>query len=80
MLDEATSAIDPRAEAAVEAALERVMAGRTVLIVAHRLTTVRRCTKVVVLNGGRVVESGDHPTLMAAGGAYAAWVALQEAA
>nr|WP_216848636.1 MULTISPECIES: ABC transporter ATP-binding protein [unclassified Rathayibacter] len=71
ILDEATAALDPRAEAEVRGALERLRAGRTTLIVAHRLSTVRSADRIVVLDGGRVLEQGTHEQLLAAGGRYA---------
>lgn len=77
VLDEATSAVDPETEARVQAALERLRAGRTVITVAHRLATVRACDCIYVLSGGAIVESGDHDTLIAKGGAYAALFHLQ---
>ncbi|MEZ4237910.1 MAG: ABC transporter ATP-binding protein [Myxococcota bacterium] len=80
VLDEATSAVDPETEARVQRALERLLAGRTVLIVAHRLRTVRTCDRIYVLRDGRVVEAGSHDELLALDGAYAALVRVQEAA
>ena len=71
LLDEATSALDPEAEAAVQEALGRLMRGRTTLVVAHRLATVRAADRIVVLDGGRVVESGSRGELIASGGRYA---------
>ena len=80
MLEEATSAIDPRTEARVQRALERLMVGRTVVIVAHRLETGRRCDRIYVLQAGAVREHGTHDELVARGGTYAALVRLQAAA
>ena len=77
LLDEATSALDARSEGLVQAALERLGAGRTTLVIAHRLATVRRAQKIVVLDAGRVVEEGGHDALLARGGAYARLHALQ---
>jgi ATP-binding cassette, subfamily B, bacterial MsbA len=70
ILDEATSALDSESERAVQQALERLMAGRTVLVVAHRLSTVRRADQIVVLDAGRIVERGTHESLLSAGGLY----------
>lgn len=77
VLDEATSALDSRSEALVTAALDRARAGRTTLVVAHRLSTVRTADRIVVLRAGRVVESGTHDELLAAGGSYAEMVGAQ---
>jgi ATP-binding cassette subfamily B protein len=78
VLDEATSSLDPGTEALVEGAMEALMAGRTVIVIAHRLTTSERSDRVGVVDGGRLVELGTHTELVAAGGPYAelhaAWV------
>jgi ATP-binding cassette subfamily B protein len=71
LLDEATSALDPESEQLVKQALDRLMAGRTTLVVAHRLSTVRSADRIVVLERGRVVEQGSHDALLAQGGRYA---------
>ena len=71
LLDEATSALDTESEAKVQQALERLMTGRTTLLIAHRLSTVRRADVIYVIDRGRVVESGDHDSLSAQGGLYA---------
>ncbi|MGI5216449.1 ABC transporter ATP-binding protein [Nocardia sp. CA-290969] len=76
LLDEVTSALDPVNEAAVHEGIERLMAGRTVVLVAHRLRTVRRADRVVFLDRGRVVEDGSHDELLRAGGRYAEFWAL----
>ncbi|TVQ54634.1 MAG: ABC transporter ATP-binding protein [Rhodobacteraceae bacterium] len=77
LLDEATSALDAESEAAVAEALERLMAGRTTIAIAHRLATVRHAAAIHVLDHGQVVESGTHATLTAKGGLYARLAALQ---
>jgi len=74
VLDEATSALDVQTERAVEEALERLAEGRTVIVIAHRLSTVRDADQIVVLDAGRVVERGTHDELLALGGRYAAMV------
>src|SRR3989449_11037277 len=68
ILDEATSALDAESERLVQEAIDRLMAHRTVLVIAHRLTTVRHADLIVVLSGGRIVERGTHDALFAAGG------------
>jgi ABC-type multidrug transport system fused ATPase/permease subunit len=71
VLDEATSAIDAATEARLQATLDRMLAGRTALVIAHRLSTVRGADRILVLEAGRIVEDGPHAALLARGGAYA---------
>ncbi len=78
ILDEATSALDPEAELLVQRALENLMCGRTTLVIAHRLTTVRAADMIVVLDQGKTAEQGTHRELMTAGGPYARLVEMQE--
>src|SRR5262249_24736028 len=77
LLDEATSALDAESEAAVQQALQRITRDRTTLIIAHRLATVQRADRILVLDAGRVIEEGRHADLMRRGGLYARLAELQ---
>ena len=77
LLDEATSALDAESEQLVKDALDRLMQGRTTIVIAHRLATVRAADRIIVLDRGRIVEQGDHATLVALGGLYARLASLQ---
>lgn len=77
ILDEATSALDPESEAAVQQALANLMAHRTTFVIAHRLSTVQRATRIIVLDRGRIVEEGTHDSLLAKQGAYARLYRIQ---
>ena len=77
LLDEATSALDAESERLVQAALERLMANRTTLVIAHRLATVRAADRIVVMDGGRIIEQGSHAELMIGSGMYARLASLQ---
>ena len=77
LLDEATSALDAQSETLVQTALERLMKGRTTIVVAHRLATVLKADRILVLDGGRIVEEGTHASLVRKGGIYAELAKLQ---
>ena len=80
LLDEATSSLDAQSEHLIQHALERLEQGRTTLVIAHRLATVQRADRIVVMDGGRIVAQGSHAELVAAGGLYAELARLQFAA
>jgi ATP-binding cassette subfamily B protein len=77
LLDEATSALDAESERMVQAALEAAMADRTTIVIAHRLATVQRADRIVVMDGGRIVDTGTHAELVERGGLYARLAAMQ---
>ncbi len=77
ILDEATSALDVESERLVQEAIDRLLVGRTVFVIAHRLATIQHADRILVLDGGRLVEDGSHAELLARGGAYARLHALQ---
>ena len=77
ILDEATSALDSESEHQVQSSLERLMAGRTTLVIAHRLSTVQKADKILVLDSGRIVEQGRHGELLSQGGLYASLYRMQ---
>jgi ABC-type multidrug transport system fused ATPase/permease subunit len=77
ILDEATSALDSESEKLVQDALDRLMTNRTAIVIAHRLSTIRKADKIIVLQEGKIVEEGNHETLIAMNGAYARFVELQ---
>ena len=70
ILDEATSSLDTESESLVQEALDKLMAGRTSFVIAHRLSTVQRANMILVMNKGKIVERGTHAELLAAGGVY----------
>lgn len=80
VLDEATASLDPASEAAVQEAVDALARGRSLLVIAHRLATVRHADRILVLDGGRIVEQGDHATLSVQDGAYRRMVSLLEPA
>jgi ATP-binding cassette subfamily B protein len=76
-LDEATSALDAESERAVQEAVDRLAQGRTMLVVAHRLATVKKADRIVVFDGGKIVATGSHEELVAEDGLYARLARLQ---
>ena len=77
LLDEATTSVDSEAEALIQDALASLMVGRTTIIIAHRLSTIENSDKIYVIDGGRVIESGDHQSLLAKDGTYSALCKMQ---
>ena len=77
ILDEATSSLDSESEALIQDALWKLLAGRTAIVIAHRLSTVKRLDELIIFDGGRIAERGAHDELLARGGIYAALWAHQ---
>ena len=77
ILDEATASVDPETERVIERGIAELMSGRTSIVIAHRLSTVRRATRIVVIHHGRIAEQGTHDTLLAHDGIYARLYRLQ---
>lgn len=77
LLDEATSALDPHAEGIVQQALDRAAEGRTTIVIAHKLATIRKADNIVVMSKGSIIEQGSHESLLSSGGAYARLVKIQ---
>ena len=77
ILDEATSSLDTRSERRIQGALNELMKNRTTLVIAHRLSTVEKADRIIVLDAGSIVESGAHSELLAANGHYAALYRMQ---
>ena len=78
ILDEATASLDSQSEKLVQEALERLLVGRTSLVIAHRLSTVQKADEIIVIDKGRIAERGTHSELYAMQGLYHNWVKLQE--
>jgi ATP-binding cassette subfamily B (MDR/TAP) protein 1 len=78
LLDEATSALDPYAEGIVQKALDRASAGRTTIVIAHKLATIRKADNIVVMSAGKILEQGTHDSLIALNGAYSKLVTVQQ--
>ena len=78
ILDEATSAMDTESERLVQGALDQVMVGRTTIVIAHRLSTIRNASRIVVMDGGEIVEAGTHEELMQLGGKYKKLVEINQ--
>ena len=76
LMDEPTASLDAQTEAAIQEALERLMAGRTVIVVAHRLSTIQKADKIVIIENGKVSEEGSHSQLLAQNGRYAHYYRL----
>ena len=77
ILDEATSSIDTRTEALVQKGMDALMKGRTVFVIAHRLSTIKNCDRIIVLDGGKIVEDGTYDELIEKGGMFAELVDRQ---
>jgi ATP-binding cassette, subfamily B, bacterial len=71
IMDEATASVDPLTEAQIQEGLDVILRNRTAIVIAHRLSTIRHADRIIVLDGGRIVEEGSHETLMNSGGHYA---------